>query len=100
VKDIQDELHILLGLLEMQDNVLQQAANTIGKTSDGQDNTPKIRSTVGTSGSSKPGQKAPYSSIFHFGKLHQIVADQEKRRRTLQTQAEHANKDVSRLDHA
>jgi hypothetical protein len=96
VKDIQDELHILLVLLETQRTVLQQAAEAMAKPSEFQDFTPKSpRSHVGTTGSSKPGQEAPCSSTFHFGKLHQMVDDQEKRRKTLQVQAEHANKAVS-----
>jgi hypothetical protein len=96
VKDIQDELHILLVLLETQRTVLQQAAEAMAKPSEFQDFTPKSpRSHAGTTGSSKPGQEAPYSSSFHFGKLHQMVDDQEKRRKTLQVQAEHANKAVS-----
>jgi hypothetical protein len=97
VKDIQDELHILLVLLENQTTVLQQAADAMSKRAESQEMTPKsLRSPSGTTGSSKPGQEAPYSSTFHFGKLHQMVVDQEKRRKTLQVQAEQANKAVSR----
>jgi hypothetical protein len=96
IKDIQDELHILLVLLETQTTVLQQAAEAMGSRSESQDTTPRSpRSHAGNTGSSRPGQEAPYSSTFHFGKLHQMVLDQEKRRKTLQIQAEHANKAVS-----
>ena len=97
IKDIQDELHILLVLLETQDTVLEQAAEAMSKRTEFQDTTPKSpRSHAGITGSSKPGQEAPYSSTFHFKKLHQMVADQEKKRKTLQVQAEAANKAVSK----
>jgi hypothetical protein len=96
VKDIQDELHILMVLLETQTQVLQQAAEAMNKRGGIQDTSTKSpRSPAGYTGSSKPGQEAPYSSTFHFGKLHQMVIDQEKRRKTLQVQAEQANKAVS-----
>jgi hypothetical protein len=96
IKDIQDELHILLVLLETQTQVLQQASDAMNKRGEFQDITAKSpRSPVGNRGSGKPGQEAPYSSTFHFGKLHQMIIDQEKRRKTLQFQAERANKAVS-----
>ena len=95
VKDIQDELHILMVLLETQTQVLQQAAEAMNKRGEFQDTSTKSPSPAGNTGSSKPGQEAPYSSTFHFGKLHQMVIDQEKRRKTLQVQVEQANKAVS-----
>jgi hypothetical protein len=96
VKDIQDELHILLVLLETQSAVLEQAAEAMTKRGEFQDSTPKSPlSHAGTIGSTRQGQEAPYRSTFHFKKLHQLVLDQEKRRETLQVQAGAANKAVS-----
>ena len=97
VKDIQDELHILMILLETQTTVLQQAADAMRKRGDPEGQTPKsplVRSPGGESVSSKQGQEASYSSSFDFPRLHQLIVDQEKRRKTLQDQAEHANKAV------
>jgi hypothetical protein len=95
IKDIQDELHILLVLLETQNTVLQQAAEAMSKRAESRDISSKsLKSPGGTT--SKPGQEASYSSTFNFGKLHQMVIDQEKRRKTLQIQAEQANKAVSK----
>jgi len=85
-------------LLETQTQVLQQAAEAMNKRGEFQDISAKSpRSPAGNTGSSKPGQEAPYSSTFHFGKLHQMVIDQEKRRKTLQVQAEQANKALNHL---
>jgi hypothetical protein len=95
IKDIQDELHTLFVLLDTQTGVLEQADETMKKRGDGQDVMPKSPlSYAGTIGSSKAGQETPYRSTFHFKKLQQMVADQEKRRKTLQPQAEAANKAV------
>lgn len=98
IKDVQDELHILSVLLENQSTVLQDAAEAMNKRIDLQETTPKSpRILVGNRGLSKPGQEAPYRSTFNFDRLHHLVTDQEKRRKTLQTQAETANKAVSNL---
>jgi len=98
IKDVQDELHIISVLLENQSTVLHDATEAMSKRIDLQETTPKSpRIHIGNRGLGKPGQEAPYRSTFNFDRLHHLVADQEKRRKTLQTQAETANKAVSNL---
>ena len=78
VKDTQDELQILSGLLETQISVLKQATEVMSDRRDFQDTTLRFP--------------------FDFGILHQLVIDQERRRSSLQArlQAEATTKAVSR----